>query len=381
VTRPYLSIDLDKIERNAAAVTGLCAQHGIAVAGVTKCVCGHPEVARAMLRGGVVSLADSRLENIERLRGGGIDARCLLLRLPPLSGAAQVVESAGWSVNSELAVLQALSRAAVQHRCVHEVMLMVDLGDLREGIWPDDLPTLVAQAVGLPGIRIVGLGSNLACFSGVVPSEHNMQRLVELAEAIEQRFVLRLDWVSGVNSSGLELIASGRMPARVNHARIGEAILLGRETIHRRPWPGTVQDAFLLHAEVLELKRKPSRPLGERGEDAFGNRPLIEDRGTMHRALLNVGRQDVQVEGLTPLDARVRIVGASSDYTVLDVTDASCALRVGDRLAFSLNYAALLAAMTSGYVKKRPLRGGEAVEHDLYPGWAQAERGDKADRP
>ncbi len=365
MTHPYLSIDLDKIEHNAAAISGLCGQHGIAVAGVTKCVCGHPEVARAMLRGGVVSLADSRLENIERIRGAGIEARCLLLRLPPLSGAAQVIESTDWSLNSELAVLQALSRAAAQRHVVHEVMLMVDLGDLREGVWPDDLLPLVEQAVRLPGIRIVGLGSNLACFSGVVPSEHNMQRLVELAEAVEQRFALQLDWVSGANSSGLELIASGRMPGRINHARIGEAILLGRETVHRRPWPGTAQDAFLLHAEVLELKRKPSRPVGERSEDAFGNQPLIEDRGAIDRALLNVGREDVQVEGLTPLDARVRILGASSDYTVLDVTDAGGELCVGDALVFYLNYAALLAAMTSEYVKKRPLRAGAVVEHDL----------------
>jgi predicted amino acid racemase len=365
VAHPYLSIDLDKIEHNAAAITGLCGRHGIAVAGVTKCVCGHPEVARAMLRGGVDSLADSRLENIERLRAAGIEARCLLLRLPPLSGAGQVVESADWSVNSELAVLQALSSAAVQRRGVHEVMLMVDLGDLREGIWPDDLLPLAAQAVRLPGIRIVGLGANLACFSGVVPSEHNMQSLVELAELLERRFALRLDWVSGANSSGLELIASGRMPGRINHARIGEAILLGRETVHRRPWPGTAQDAFLLHAEVLELKRKPSRPVGERGEDAFGKRAPVEDRGAMDRALLNVGRQDVQAEGLTPLDERLRIIGATSDYTVLDVTGAGGELRVGDRVVFSLNYASVLAAMTSAYVKKRPLRGGSAVEHDL----------------
>ena len=365
VSSPYLSIDLDKVEHNAAAITGLCGQHGIAVAGVTKCVCGHPEVARAMLRGGAVSLADSRLENIHRLRGAGIEARCLLLRLPPLSGAAEVVESVEASVNSELAVLQALSRAAVQRRRVHEVMLMVDLGDLREGIWPDDLLPLVEQAIRLAGIRIVGLGTNLACFSGVVPSEHNMRRLVELAEAVEQRLALRLDWVSGANSSGLELIASGRMPERINHARIGEAILLGRETIHRRAWPGTLQDAFLLHAEVLELKRKPSRAVGERSEDAFGKQPPVEDRGPMERALLNVGREDVQVEGLTPLDGRVRIIGASSGYLAADVTGSGGELRVGGQLVFSLNYAALLAVMTSEYVKKRPLRDGRAVEHDL----------------
>jgi predicted amino acid racemase len=116
---------------------------------------------------------------------------------------------------------------------------------------------------------------------------------------------------------------------------------------------------------VLELKRKPSRPLGERGEGAFGKRAPVEDRGAMDRALLNVGRQDVQAEGLTPLDGRLRIIGATSDFTVLDVTGAGGELRVGDRVVFSLNYAAVLAAMTSEYVKKRPLRGGSAVEHDL----------------
>jgi predicted amino acid racemase len=105
--------------------------------------------------------------------------------------------------------------------------------------------------------------------------------------------------------------------------------------------------------------------VGERGEDAFGKQPPVEDRGAMDRALLNVGRQDVQVGGLTPLDGRLRIIGATSDYTVLDVTGAGGELRVGDQVVFSLNYAALLAAMTSGYVKKRPLLGGTVVEHDL----------------
>lgn len=362
---PWLGIDLDKIEANAAAITALCARHGIAVAGVTKCVCGHPQVARAMLSGGVAGLADSRLENIRRLRGAGIEAPCLLLRLPPLSGAEQVVEAVDASVNSELAVLQALSQAALRRGRVHEVILMVDLGDLREGVWPDQLLPMVEQSARLPGIRIAGLGSNLACFSGVLPSEQNMRRLAELAEAVEQALARRLEWISGANSSALELIASGGMPTRINHARIGEAILLGRETIHRRPWPGTVQDAFLLHAEVLELKRKPSLPLGERGENAFGKQLPIEDRGWMERALLNVGREDVQVEGLTPLDPRVTVLAASSGYLALDVTGAGGQLRVGDELVFSLNYAALLAAMTSEYVSKRPLRGGVAVEHRL----------------
>jgi len=354
MTGPWLRIDPGKIEHNSRTLVELCARHGIAVTGVTKATCGNPEVAKAMLRGGVCSIADSRLQNIHRLKSAGIDTRFMLLRLPPLSGTESVVESVDISLNSELSVLQGLSAAAGKRGVQHEVIIMIDLGDLREGILPDDLMPFVQQATRLTGIRIAGIGANLSCFSGVIPDEHNMNRLAGLGDALEQNTGLKLKWISGANSSGLELIASGRMPTRINHARIGEAILLGRETVHRGPWPGTFQDAFVLHAEVLELRNKPSLPIGTRSEDAFGKHPQFEDRGEISRALLNIGREDIDVEGITPVDARFRILGASSDYLAVDVSAAGDDIHVGDQLAFCLNYSALLAAMTSEYVKKCP---------------------------
>jgi predicted amino acid racemase len=361
VASPYLTIDLEKIEHNARTIVALCRQHGIEVTGVTKCVCGLPEVADAMLRGGVASIGESRLENIQRLQDAGVGAPLIQLRLPSLSGVEDIVRSAGMSLNSELSVLAALSEAALRQDRVHDVIVMVDLGDLREGVWPDDVLPFVRETLRLPGIRLVGLGTNLACFSGIVPSEDNMTRLVELAEEVESGFGLALRWISGANSSGLDLIASGCMPKRVNHARLGESILLGRETIHRRPWPGTAQDAFVLYAEVLELKTKPSVAVGERSEDAFGGRPTLKDRGRVVRTLLNVGREDIDAEGLTPHDQGLAILGATSGYLAVDVSGAAGSVRVGDELAFSLNYGALLAAMTSEYVKKRPMRGGKLV--------------------
>ena len=362
MTASYLVIDLDKIEHNTRTIVELCNSNGIEVTGVTKVTCGHPQVAKAMLRGGVTAIADSRMENIQRLIKAGVDAKLMLLRLPALSSVDEVVESVTVSLNSELAVLEALSSAAQQRGKVHDVLLMVDLGDLREGIWPYDLVPIVRDTIKLPGIYIKGLGTNLACFAGVIPDADNMKRLVELAAEVEQSLNFRLELISGVNSSGLDLIASGDMPERVNHARIGESILLGRETTHRKPWPDTYQDAFVLHAEVLELKTKPSVPLGYRSEDAFGTRPEFEDRGEILRALLNVGREDINVEGLTPQDPRVVILGASSGYLIVDVTAAADSIRVGDTLSFLLNYAALLAAMTSAYVKKHTCRGGVRVE-------------------
>lgn len=359
---PHLTIDLDKIEENARAIVSLCGERNIEVTGVTKGVCGHPEIARAMLRGGVASIGESRFENIHRLKSGGIDAPCMLLRVPPLSGVDKVLASADVSLNSELSVLTSLSEACERLGKVHDVIVMVDLGDLREGVWPDDLVSFVRAMLRLSNIRLAGLGTNLACFGGVVPTEANMNRLVELAHAVEDATGRRLDWISGANSSGLELIAAGRMPKRVNHARIGEAILLGRETIRRRPWPGTHQDAFVLRAEVLERKSKPSVPIGERSEDTFGELPAFEDRGDRLRALLNVGREDVHVEGLVPLDPGIVILGASSGYLVVDVTDASGDAKVGTELAFSLEYGALLGAMTSDYVKKRPVKNGADLD-------------------
>ncbi len=349
---PFLSIDLEAIEHNARSIVRLFADHGISVSGVTKGVCGDPEIAEAMLRGGIETLADSRLENIKRLRDSGIDVPLTLLRLPALSSTGEVVTATSASLNSEIGVVAALSDEAERRGAVHDVVLMVELGDLREGICPSDLIPFVYRMLDFPGVRLAGLGTNLACLGGVVPSAQNMTQLVALAEDIESRFGLELEVISGINSSGLELIATGGMPARVNHARIGEAILLGRETTHRRPWPGTRQDAFLLHAETLECKRKPSRPLGERAEDAFGRRPPIDDRGERVRALLNVGREDVDIGSLTPLDPGVTIVGASSGYLVADVTEATNAVAVGDILTFRPGYGALLTAMTSTYVKK-----------------------------
>jgi predicted amino acid racemase len=287
------------------------------------------------------------------MQTGGVKTRYMLLRVPALSEVNDVIEFVDISLNSELDTLKALSAAAVHKGKVHDVLVMTDLGDLREGLWPNEVITFMSEALKLTGIRIVGLGTNLSCFAGVMPGKHNMNQLLDLAHHIEQTLNLPLKMISGINSSGLELIAGKQMPQGINHARIGEAILLGRETIHRNPWPDTYQDAFTLHAEIIELNQKPSLPIGERSEDAFGALPLFEDRGQLKRALLNVGREDIDVDGIMPLGENAGIIGASSGYLGLDLTKVKTPLHVGDELSFQLNYGALIAAMTSEYVYKQ----------------------------
>jgi predicted amino acid racemase len=360
---PRVTIDLERIETNARLVVAACRKSGIEVFGVTKGTCGMPQVARAMLRGGVIGIGESRFENIRRLRASGIDCPILLLRSPPLSLIEEVIASVEISLNSELAVIQGLSRVGERMSRVHDIILMIDLGDLREGIWPDDLAPMVEKVVDLPGVRIVGLGTNLTCFGAIVPTTEKMESLAAHARDLEQRFGLDLRYVSGGNSSSLPLLLAGGMPAGVNNLRIGEAILQGgRDTFHDEPWDALDRDAFLLSAELLEVKTKPSMPIGEIGVDAFGKKPVFVDKGDRLRGILNVGREDIVVDGLTPADAGVAVLGASSDHLVVDVTDANEVPEVGDHLGFHMDYGALLAAMTSEYVEKEPMLDKEPKE-------------------
>src|SRR4029079_3543721 len=353
---PQVTIDLEKIENNTRTVVSWCEKAGISIFGVTKGSCGMPQVARAMLRGGVKGLGESRLENIRRLREAGIDAPIMLLRSPPLALIDEVIRSVDISLNSELTVIRELSLVAERMGRLHDIILMIDLGDLREGIWPDDLVPTVEQILELPGIRIAGLGTNLTCFGAIIPTEVNLGQLTDLAEAVRRRFGLDLTYISGGNSSSLPLLLSGGMPKGINHLRIGEAILQGgRDTFIDRPRDELDRDVFLLSGELLEVKTKPSMPIGIRGVDAFGGRPVFTDIGERLRGIVNIGREDASIEGLLPVTPGVAVLGASSDHLILDVSDAAPQPKVGDRVSFQMSYGALLAAMTSEYVEKVPM--------------------------
>ena len=359
---PEVSIDLGRIERNARAVVVRCAEAGIKVFGVTKGVCGSPQVARAMLRGGVVGLAESRFQNIRRLRDSGIAAPIMLLRSPPISRAEEVVRSVDISLQSELAIIREISRIAERMGRVHDIMLMVDLGDLREGIWPNDLLPTVERILEMKGVRIAGIGTNLGCFGAIMPTPDNLGQLVAHAYKIERLAGISLDYVSGGASSSLQLLLDGTLPSGINNLRVGEAILQGGiETFRDKPWDALEFDACRLTADVIEVKMKPSRPIGQSGYDAFGNQPYFPDDGDRLRAIANVGREDVMVEGLTPIGKGVRVLGASSDHLLLDVNDADPPIAVGDRVAFRMTYGAMLLAMTSEYVEKVPMHDVEVI--------------------
>jgi predicted amino acid racemase len=349
MTAPRLEIDLDKIEHNAGILVKRLEDRGISVTGVTKATLGSPEIAAALLRAGINGLGDSRIENIETLRRANIPASMTLIRTPMLSQVSRVVKSADVSFNTELDVIRNLSSAAQEAKRTHGIVLMVELGDLREGIMPGDLAQTVRETLRLPNIALRGIGTNLACRSGVSPDVGKMSELSALADSIEETFGLTLDIVSGGNSASLNWALSSTNVGRINDLRLGESILLGREPLHRQTIDGLYTDAITLVAEVIESKVKPSQPWGVIAQSAFGENPPATDRGDVSQTILAIGHQDTDPYGLHPPPG-IEILGASSDHLIVESGFEH--LPVGTELTFQLNYSALVRAMTSSFVCK-----------------------------
>jgi ornithine racemase len=347
MSAPRLEIDLDKIFHNARTMVERLADRGILVTGVTKAALGSPDIAATLLRAGVSSLGDSRIENIEAMRSAGISASMTLIRSPMLSQVDRVVGSADVSLNTELEVIRALSLAAQRAGRTHGIVLMVELGDLREGIMPEDLLNTAREILQLPNINFKGIGTNLACRSGVSPDAKNMAELSALAVSIETTFGVTLEVVSGGNSANLTWALNGCDKGRINDLRLGESILLGCETLHRRPIDGLHTDAITLVAEVIESKSKPTRPRGEIAQTAFGEKPAAIDRGCISQVILAIGIQDTDPDGLSPPDG-MEVLAASSDHLIVESRHDRVA--IGTEMKFQLNYSALVRAMTSPFV-------------------------------
>lgn len=346
---PRIEIDFEKITHNALFLKAHYATKGIDIIGVTKVVCGNPDIANNLLKCGITILADSRIGNIKRMKDAGIASQILLLRTPLPSELNEVIEHCHISHNTELSIIEKLSKLAIIRGSVHNIILMVELGDLREGILPTELEGIITKIKQLKGVKIVGLGTNLACFGGVQPNDKNMGQLSSIAADVEAQLGFKLKYISGGNSANYGWFNTTKDVQRINYLRLGESIYLGCDPLTRKPIPGLYTDAFTLVAEVIESNTKPSVPAGEVYQNAFGQVPKFENKGLINRAILGIGFQDVTVAGLNPrLD--VEIIGASSDHIIADTKNKK--IKVGTELEFDLNYAALLAAMTSPYVIK-----------------------------
>ena len=347
---PQLEFDLALLRSNADAVISRCRGMGIRVCGVIKGVDGLPEAARVLHAAGAAELGTSRLEQVAKCRAAGVPGPWLLIRIPGLTELPDVVALCEASLQSEWPTLLALEEECLRQNKTHRVIVMTDLGDLREGFWDKKELVDVCERVerDLPHVQLAGIGVNLTCYGSTKPTPEKMNELVGLARQVEQRIGRKLEIVSGGATSSFTLVHWGTMPAGVNHLRIGEAILLGKDL--QVDWgicdmDYLRMDALTLRAEVVEVKDKPTYPIGEFAIDAFGRKPVYEDRGIRRRAILALGRADVgELESLIPREPGMTVIGGSSDHCIVDVEDCPRRLQVGDIVEFSLCYSHMLYA-------------------------------------
>lgn len=346
-----LTLNANKLTHNAVQARIACARHGISsLVIVVKALSGWKKAVELIGQTLPDFLGDSRIENLSAFRH--IDIPKMLLRSPSLQECSRCVRVADVSLVSELPIVQSLNLAAQKSHRRHGVILMIDLGDLREGILDPEEAIATAIAISeMDSIDLLGIGTNLTCYGGVLPSQENLTRLVEIKNKIEQETHLWLRVVSGGNSSMFGVWDQFPIPEGISQLRIGESLLLGRETAFGNPIEGFHDDIFQLDVDIIEIKQKPSLPIGEATMNSFGEIPQIEDMGIRRRGILSIGKQDILPEHLIPIDPQIRIIGASSDHLIVDLTDTN--YQLGEAISFTVDYPGLLSLTTSKYIKKK----------------------------
>ncbi|MDR1781553.1 MAG: alanine/ornithine racemase family PLP-dependent enzyme [Bacilli bacterium] len=322
---------------------------------VTKAYCANIDIIDELYHHNVRYFADSRIANIKKIKEKYPDTHTLHLRLPMHSEVDEIVKYANRSLNSELSTIKLLNDAAIKQNKTHEIILMIDVGDLREGIMYDsDYISFCQKILEFSNIKLVGIGTNVTCYGSVIPTKETLNLLIDIKKDIENTLNIELPIISGGNSSSVYLHFENEMPAEINNLRCGDIFITGTEAAYLKQIKGMYYDIFQLEAEIIELKNKPSYPIGKLGVNAFGETVEYEDVGIHTRAILAIGRQDVHFDNIQPLEKDIKVLGSSSDHLILEVP--SNKYQVGDTIKFSLSYGGILSLSTSEYVKKNIIK-------------------------
>ncbi len=347
---PRVKIDLKKYKHNVKTLYQLLQRHNITLMAVTKVFCAEQPFINILNEINVDYIADSRLLNLKNM---DTSLPKVLLRIPSLYETDDVVIFSDLSLNSEIKTIKALNQSAKKHNIIHKIILMIDIGDLREGLYYKELITqAVYEIKNLKNIELHGIGTNLTCYGGIIPTEKTLIRLHDVIDLIKQTLEKDFPMVTGGNSSHIHLLTSDQHPPYINNLRLGESLILGRETAYGNQIDTLYNDVITLEVDIIEIKKKPSIPEGMIGMDAFGNKPTFKDYGLMTRGILAIGKQDVDYHQLIPVDDDIRLIGSSSDHIIVDLTHTKNNYKLGDIIRFRLSYGSVLSLMTSKYVEK-----------------------------
>lgn len=352
----FLTLNKKSLEINYKYLQELFQKHNKTWAPVLKMLCGNKKFLEFVLSLGNEQVCDARLSNIKTIKSIKPTAETIYIKPPAKRSIASVVKYADVSFNTEFSTIKWLSEEAVKQNKTHRIIIMIELGDLREGILGEHLLSFYNKVFDLPNIKVAGIGANLNCLSGVMPSKDKLIQLSLYEQLIEAKFGKKIVGVSGGSSVMIPLLLKGQIPRGVNHFRIGETLFFGIDLFTNKTIPKMKDDIFMLHTEIIEITNKPIVPFGEIDENPSGETVEInpDDYGVTHkRGILDIGLLDIaKTEFLMPVDKNIEIVGASSDMLVVDLSKTTKVYKIGDIIQFKMKYMGTLRAMNSIYIEK-----------------------------
>ncbi len=358
----HVTLNRRKLKENYENLDRVFRENNIEWSVVAKVLCGHREYLSALMDLGIQQICDSRLDNLKTIKSINPDIETVFIKPPTQRSARRIVEYADVSFNTELETIKRLSEAATKAKKLHKIVIMIELGELREGVMREQFIDFYAQVFRLPNIEVAGIGTNLTCMYGVLPNHDKLIQLSLYTQLVEAKFNRKIPYISGGASVTIPLIDRGLLPKGINHFRVGETLFLGTDVYNSQPFPHLHHDVFKLYAEIIELNEKPLIPIGEMGQNLSGQLaqfdPSLEGSSTQ-RAIVDLGLLDVEEGHIAPVDNEIQIAGASSDMIVLDLGENPQNLQVGDLVEFRMDYMGLLRIMNSHYVSKRFEEEGE----------------------
>ncbi|CAD5270643.1 MULTISPECIES: alanine racemase [unclassified Imperialibacter] len=351
----YITLNRTKLKHNYDFLNSKFEESNIEWGVVSKLLCGNKTFIEELIKLGTREIHDSRIGNLKVVKSINPDVQTVYIKPPAKKNILKIVKYADVSFNTEYTTMQLLSKEARRQGKVHKVIIMIEMGDLREGVVGDHLLEFYEQVFELPNLEIVGLGTNLNCLNGVMPSPDKLVQLSLYKELVETKFNKKIPWVSGGTSVTFPLLQRDLLPKGVNHFRIGETLYFGADLFTGGTVEGMQTDVFKLYTQIIELTQKPKTPEGELAENPSGEVFEIrqEDIGkTSYRAIVDIGLLEIAPDFLIPEERGVTVIGASSDMLVLDLGNSDRNYQVGDIVTFQMKYMGVLGVLNSDYIEK-----------------------------
>jgi predicted amino acid racemase len=352
----FLNLHKTKLRENYQFLKERFESHDVSWGVVSKLLCGNRSYIKELIDLGVTEIHDSRISNLAKVKEICSEIQTVYVKPVSKRNVAKMVKYADVSLNSEINSIRWISDEAVIQNKKHKIIIMVETGDLREGVMGDHLVDFYAEIFELPNIEIIGLGTNLNCLNGVMPSADKLIQLSLYKQIIELKFNIRIPWVSAGTSVTIPLMLHQQLPKGINHFRVGETLYFGVDLVEEKVIQGMHGDVFELYAEIIEMQEKPLLPSGTFAANPQGDIVEIDDSlygMSSFRAILDIGLLDVDPKYLIPEDGEFEILGASSDMLILNLKLNPKNYKVGDLIKFNLKYMGALGIMNSSYVDKK----------------------------